>query len=227
MSSIKLVSWNIEYSADVNEIKEALEQINAEYKPDVLLLQELTSDTLLSNRPDMPQFVGKLLKMNYVTSTHDHKKFRFTESVGIYSPHKIKQSDGYTINQRRGVQSAAITFEGKSVAFIAIHLTSPVVNPKAYYEECEELIEFAAKFDKRTVFGGDLNSNLDADVIKDLKKSFNFPGEKPETWHTRLPVSMQLDHIFTTRDIKIVKFESLEIGPSDHRPVYAELQFNN
>lgn len=222
--NIRVVSWNVQYSSDLEDIENTLDKILNSKKPDVILLQELTSDAVLGYRPDMPEYLADKFSLNYVTSSHDNKTLRFTESVGIYSPHKFKKTDGDSINERRGVQSAAIDFSGTIYSFIAVHLTTPMVNPKAYSEECDELVEFVQGLDKRTVLGGDLNSKRDTDVVKRLSKILNIPDENPETWHTRMPISMQMDYIMTTNDLDVDEFIALDIGDSDHRPVYASIK---
>lgn len=222
-SPIKVISWNVQHSADADETIEALKNLNSDYKPDAILLQELTKDNSLNEKPDMDKYISEATGLKYKAVRHQHKSVRFFEGVGIFTKHDIARSQEKIINERRGVQKVRLKVSGYHYNFYSVHITSPVAHPKAYKEECDIFIKEIKNLPENSIIGGDFNSPPSSKLIKKLQNSLIAPAKEITTWHKSMPVDTQLDYIFCTSQLAIQRMESLDIGPSDHQPLYAEI----
>lgn len=122
---------------------------------------------------------------------------------------------------------------GRDVGLVTVHPRTPV--RPAWFSWRNAQLWFAFDYARRqpipTLLVGDFNITPWSPVYRKLtgvpgltacRRGF---GLKP-TWISPLPfVQLPIDHVFVTRGLRPVTFQTLPSGDSDHRPVVVEVGF--
>lgn len=197
----------------------AIEELRQTHGVDVFCLNEATSE------------VQRLLERSgyktvYIARSDHH-------GVMIASRHVIKNSRHYELVEtmrngsphRTPILMADFMHKKRKITVATTHLT--YFGPREFLrrdKEKHEILNYIPP--NNTVFGGDLNTVIFPFVKWTLKHQGLKSRVKGKTWRLeigrhKLPISMQLDHVFTTRDIaSITKAEILPFQViSDHKPI--------
>ena len=113
--------------------------------------------------------------------------------------------------------TTVINFKTAGVNFYAVDATGSTDVPRKW--ELTYIIK-AIKEKHNTIVLGDFNTPYESSYLKPLKSDFNQAFNKKgngfrETWFYNLPL-LSLDHIWVSKDLKILKTEKIHTFKSDH-----------
>lgn len=189
---LEVVFWNA--SRD-NTFEEAFKENG--HIPDVLVLAESPKNNLQSFKQQYP---------NDYYYKSDNEIFIFSKTpLDIVS----KQSSNYS--------TSVINFKTAGVNFYAVDVTGSTDVPRSWE------LSFVNKHIKEienTIVLGDFNVPFESIFLKQLKTDFNQAFNKKgngfrETWFYNLPL-LSLDHIWVSKDLKILKTVKIHTFKSDH-----------
>lgn len=239
-ASFKLMSYNIQYGADMKSrraLPEAAAVISGQ-KPDLLAVQEIDSKDVAA--------VAKAANLPYYAHfrAYGTEVWRKT-GVAVFSRWPLKVQtfplDG-TVNLRYFAK-ATLSIHGMPLAFFAVHLSREGLVDKKGKGLIKELfgggarsmqIQSVVKQMRRDnhrfqVLAGDLNTFPMSEPYRLLKQYLvdAFPDLFSEgTYRMKGMPSPKIDHIFCSKDISALKAEVVKQGPSDHYPVTAVLRLD-
>ncbi len=214
--SSNLLAWNKNH--------DAMKKMISEKNPDVMILVELTDkqrDGIDDVLKDYPYMRDVQISIGYTT---------------IYSKYEISDSD--VVDSEgigRSIVKAQIQKDNKKYLVYAIHTTAPT-NPE-YFELRNEFMKTLAKDmdkekDSELIVAGDFNLSPWSKYYEDFETdigSFAFDastsGGLITTWGPLpgIPVSSHIDHIFISKNLKVKKFQAVNLNGSDHESLYLEL----
>lgn len=229
MSTLKLVTWNINNRSDGAEVINRLEQINKEHEPDVILLQELTVDSVFNNDFTLPKDIAEQLGFNHHFVAHEHKSVRFKEGVGVFSVHPLRNKRQRIVNERRAIALADIELEGHHITFGSVHLSSPMVNPVAFVKELNMFEDYALNNGYESfILAGDFNTAFNHGFSEAIDEAMHVYAPDEHSYKGKwVGKEHTLDYVLTSTDFKCKNDEALDPKPSDHRPYIVELEFNS
>ncbi|MFZ2489946.1 MAG: endonuclease/exonuclease/phosphatase family protein [Thermoanaerobaculia bacterium] len=125
----------------------------------------------------------------------------------------------------RSLLEAVIRINGGTVAFFATHLAAwGTFSSGARTAQLQCILDHVAASEHPPIVAGDLNAAPDADEVRAFlarSELFEVLGTPQPTHRVR---EVQLDHIVIGGGWQVVSARVLDDGPSDHRPVIAELE---
>lgn len=222
--TVKIMSWNINNSSSLDEVLRHIENLHLKHTPDVIFIQELTTDSIYNQGRDAGEEIAQQLDCDYKFAKHVHKSIRFKEGVGTFTHHKIIDSNTEILNNRRALLHTDIAIDGLQFHAVNVHISAPATNPVAYKEEADNLAETLKEHSQKTVIGGDFNSHSNTTLLEELNDIFYTTGNEEPTWKLAFDKGLRLDYVFTTKDMRIIKETILEPGPSDHSPMLVEVE---
>ena len=165
--------------------------------PDVLVLVESPKNNLQSFKQQYP---------NDYYYKSDKELFIFSKTPLDIISEKVSNYNTTVIN-----------FKTAGINFYAVDATGSPDVPRKW-----ELtyINQSIKEKNNTVVLGDFNTPYESSYLKQLKTDFNQAFNKKgngfrETWFYNLPL-LSLDHIWVSKDLKILKTEKIHTFKSDH-----------
>lgn len=113
--------------------------------------------------------------------------------------------------------STVINFKTAGINFYAVDVTGSSDVPRSWELS---FVNKQIKETLNTVVLGDFNTPYESSYLKQLKTNFNQAFNKKgngfrETWFYNLPI-LSLDHIWVSKDLKILKTEKIYTFKSDH-----------
>lgn len=192
-TDLEVVFWNASHTRNFQDAFNESEDI-----PDVVVLVEYHGEVLNETKLKYPKY-------------HFYKDD--IEEIGICSktPIHIKK----TI--KSNYKSAVINFETKGVNFYIVDVSASIDVPRNW-----ELgfVEKSIKETRNTVVLGDFNVPYESKYLNSFKTHFNHAfNEKGngfrETWFWNIPL-LSLDHIWVSKDLKILKTQKISTFKSDH-----------
>ncbi|WNH08775.1 endonuclease/exonuclease/phosphatase family protein [Thalassobellus suaedae] len=191
-SDLEIVFWN---ASRANDFQMAFNK--NEGVPDVMVLVE-------SKKNDIEEFKRKY--PNYCFYKSDRELFVFSKApLIIESENKSKFS------------TTVINFKTFGINFYAVDVTGSFDVPREWG------LNYVNKQINRkdnTIVLGDFNVPYESIYLKQFKKGFNHAfNEKGngfrETWYNNIPL-LSLDHIWVSKDLKVLKTEKFYTKESDH-----------
>ncbi|HLF18690.1 MAG TPA: endonuclease/exonuclease/phosphatase family protein [Candidatus Omnitrophota bacterium] len=231
-NTLKVVSYNIEYSKKISQAVKLLQTHEDLKNADVICLQEMTLEAVRT--------IGEALKYNYVyypallhpVLAKDFgnailSKWPIVHDQKILLPHSNPKS-----SQRVAVIST-IYFQNKPVVITCVHL-KVLIKPSFRKEQITKLLKNLPLEELPIIIAGDFNTFTKANnqAISDpLIKADFIPATDGLGWShkhwTLLNKKSQLDHIFI-KGLEIVKTgKVINRKSSDHIPIWAELAFSS
>ncbi|MFD0990402.1 endonuclease/exonuclease/phosphatase family protein [Mariniflexile jejuense] len=191
-SDLEVVFWN---ASRENGFEEAF--IESESVPDVLVLVESEKNNLEKLQSKYPNyFFYKLKNEIYIFSKAE---------INIKSENTSKYN------------STVINFNTKGINFYAVDATGSFDVPRSWEFA---FINAIIKKEPKTIVLGDFNVPFESKHLNKMKTAFNHAFNKKgngfrETWFWNLPL-LSLDHIWVSKDLKILKTQKIGTFKSDH-----------
>jgi endonuclease/exonuclease/phosphatase (EEP) superfamily protein YafD len=102
-------------------------------------------------------------------------------------------------------------------------------------KETDKLLKFISKHHKKFIIAGDFNAAPGSYTIDKFKEKYQNLGPEfsKKTWTTKPfdyngfeenDLNWHLDHIFGTKDIKLIESKVLKAEFSDHLPIYSVIE---
>ena len=234
---LKILSWNIWTAGNFETVINFIKDSNA----DIVGLQEVVSDD--SSR----DIIGEMKKLGYEgvfkAALKKSKSFPgkvYTDGPAVFSKHKIVNSESYfdlSEKDNRAAVKIEVEIDRKIVSVLSTHLLHTHQKPSEIQEmQVKNLLSHTP--DEKAIVMGDFNATPESVAIQTMKMKLSDadPQSQP-TWSlypegcpvTCRPesVSIRLDYIFTTKDLKTSSFKVESSKASDHLPVTATLYFKS
>jgi vancomycin resistance protein VanJ len=228
---LRVMTWNIE---SLGESPPGVLAAIRREAPDVLLLQEITRD----RGPDpLPWLEARLPGW---ASVH-------AGDVAIFSPHRLGRARRHPMElglSTRVVLQVPMRLHGRTVQVITVHFSTALPRPLREHvwnhprhsmqiaaavraRQSEKLLAVIERTAEPTVVGGDFNSppgSVAFEWVADrLQSAFDTAGTGfGWTFPARFPL-LRIDHLFVSRDLRVLNCRVLPLRASDHRPVVADL----
>jgi endonuclease/exonuclease/phosphatase family metal-dependent hydrolase len=243
---ISLLHWNIWVKEDPANILSLLKIL----KPDIVCLQELTTNSPRMNHMDVPGFLANSLSYHsavFETTSKTKQGVTYAQLNGIFSrfplqnsQSRIVQTTDASLPSYSGEQRVAgftdIVIDEKILRVGTTHLSythkfqatpSKVAEGKKVIEALDEL--------QPDIFTGDLNATENSQLITDMEKRLvnAGPDYREKTWTTKpfsydgfdeSKLKWRLDYVFVKPDIKVISSQIIRTEYSDHLPILIELE---
>lgn len=191
-TDIEVVFWNASHDRGFEETFKVNGGI-----PDVLVLVEMTENDFNKLQKKFP----------------DYYFYKSVREIGIFSKLALK-----VVNEKSSkYNSTLINFETFGINFHAVDVSASMDVPRAW-----ELgfINSLIKDTQNTIILGDFNVPFESVHLNKIKEEFNHAFSKKgngfrETWFWNLPL-LSLDHIWVSKDLKVLKTEKVNTFKSDH-----------
>lgn len=223
ITKIKILQYNILYNNKNfrEDIKWMVKQ-----KADIIILQEINRDRATELRPLIKYYPWSKIKIN---------KNRDAFGMAIFSSLPVNSFRYININDGWNKYSVTDFFvSGQNIRMYELHTPPPM--SKEFFEQRNINLELMAKLlekDRSTyrILIGDFNSTIYSPYLQNVIKrgymnhsqqGFNLSGTWPKFMPS--PFRIAIDHLFTSKQIEIVKRSVLPYGDSDHLPVLTELK---
>ncbi len=230
--SIKVVSYNIEYSLRISQVIELFKQTPQIYEADIFCLQEMT--------PEAVQEIALKLRYNYVyypAVYHPKIKNDFGNAVLskwpiIHDQKVILPKISHEKMQRIAV-GATIDFGVHKLLVFSVH-TKMLITPSQWPVPINALLNHIPSASPYCLIAGDFNTffKKSTDTVVNLLAQANFEWVHDQSsWTYRyrhfFNKKSYLDHIFV-RGLTARNFgHILNFKPSDHLPLWAELRWRH
>jgi len=229
--SIKVISWNLNYAEQLEQIIETLSEEKSLQDADLLLFQEMDEVSV--------DLLAQKLKYNYVyypATIHHHHDKNFGNAVlspwPLADPEKIAlpNSDPDSKQDRIAVR-ATVLIDDHELAAYSVHLEHFWMLPSRSDSQVEVLTTEVSKDTHPIIVGGDFNSwspgsiNVLDDLFGEIGLWRVSKGAAP-TLETSVGIPLTVDHIFASNffSSKAGVWQQSEI--SDHSAVWVILSFD-
>ncbi len=221
---LKILSWNIWYDGNFNEISKFLIEFNA----DIIGLQEVVLD---DPTRDIVGFLKKLGYQYAIAPVRTIKKDGRTMSNAIFSKYPIVDNKTYLLSENdiRNALRVDVKIGEKILSVFCTHLLHTHQQVSDIQElQIKNLIKVIKN--KNTVVMGDFNSTTESVTIQKMREIMidsnpsAIPTINPDFFDCskcdpKVISSTRLDYIFTSKDIKINSFKVHNVSGSDHLPI--------
>ncbi len=225
-----VMTYNIEGHASLlkpHHIEEIAATINKEH-PDIVGLNEVHRRTWQSRFGDHTKQLAKLTGMNVVFGT-SYRFMRGDFGNAILTRGKILHSEVHDLpgwGEPRTMLEAIVDVNGGRIAFYVGHTSAwASVNQKQRDTQLQCMTRLLQASDHPFILTGDLNAPPEsAEAAKFLRanvSTLQFAGNPKVPSHKLM--EQRLDYILADRGWRVLWSRVADEGPSDHRPVIAEL----
>lgn len=212
------------------------------YKPDIIFLQEIDMYTQRVYSENQIYTFSKYVELPYRTMGINIKYKNGYYGDGILSRFPIEYSTNYLMplvnptNEQRVLLCNKISFGTTKLNLFSIHYPTNFEERKL---GTEELINIIEKIDENEIIiiGGDFNNGVEKigkhkykftksetyPEFEIIKKYLNKVDNTEDTWFAANAQGC-IDTIFYSKNIKLLKFETIKTEYSDHSAVYAEFE---
>jgi len=241
--TLSLLHWNIWCHEKPANVLKLLQGV----KPDIACLQELTQNYPRTDYIDVPKYLATSLGYNYhfvSASSKPKNRGLAHQGNGIFTKFPII-TKSHTFVQRPSTQTNDYAKEGRVTVITDIrvgesHLTVATTHlsythrfqeTKAKLTEENHLLTSIKPYPNNFILTGDFNVDEHSQLIHQLEKNFTNvgPDYSHKTWTTKPfdyngfheeNLHWRLDHIFATKDIKVISSQILSTPFSDHLPIF-------
>ena len=210
------------------------------YKPDIIFLQEIDLYTKRAYYKNQLYTLGKYTGLNFRAMGTNIKYKNGFYGDGILTKFPIEYSANYLSplkspnHEQRGILCNKITFGNTKINVFSIHMST-------FEDEriltSKELNRITSKINRgeSIIIGGDFNVGISKigthkyihepkekyQEYEILKEKFKTLENTQETWHSE-DGNGCIDTFFYSKNLKLLKYETLITDISDHYPLYAE-----
>ncbi len=195
-TDLEVVFWNASHYREFVDVFEENNKI-----PDVVVLVE---------------YHGKFLEEAKSKYPNYHFYESYDEEIGVFSKKSIYVKN--VMPSKYG--STVLNFKTQGINFYAVDVSASIDVPRSWELE---FVDKAITKTKNTIVLGDFNLPFESKFLNKTKANFNHAfSEKGngfmETWFWNIPL-LSLDHIWVSKDLKILKTEKMSTFKSDHSMV--------
>ena len=225
---LRVLSYNIQgHAALVSEDHlAAIARVIREQRPDVVALQEVHRGTWQARFRDQAAELGRLTGMSAA----------FGPSFGVLggefgnailtrgTVREVEVVPLPSFGEPRSLLRAKLEVDGRELTFMVTHLAAwGSLNRATRVRQAECLAERASGDGIPLVLSGDLNAPPQSDELEALLDGspLRMAGRPEEPTHPLL--GQRIDYIFTGPGWRVARASVLQVGPSDHWPITAEL----
>jgi len=245
--NLTILQWNIWVKEKPENVFRLLKRVN----PDIICLQELTQNYYRTNFIDTPKYLSEKLGYNYSFATAQKWPRETGDKIqgnGIFSRYPIINSKKHWVtpldknnfydytNEGRVVLSANIKIKDKIITVITTHLSysDHLHETPSRIKEEDKFFKLLKNLRTDTIITGDFNLEEKSRFIDLMEHRYQHvgPDYRYKTWTTKLfdhngfngdRLKWRIDYIFATRDIKVIRSQTVKTVFSDHLPVLAEV----
>ncbi|MBK5259132.1 MAG: endonuclease/exonuclease/phosphatase family protein [Thermoanaerobaculia bacterium] len=196
-------------------------------RPDIVGINEAHRNTWQSRFRDHVAELQRRTGMN-VSFGESYEQMGGQFGNAILTRGKIVSTAVYKLpgaGEPRSLLESIVDIGGGRVAFYVTHLAAwEKLNRPTRANQLECLVRHVRSSRYPFVLTGDLNAPPEAPEIQAFRREIGLQmaGTVDPTHRV---LNIQLDYIFADPGWKVVTAKTLDIGPSDHRPVMAELTY--
>ncbi len=210
------------------------------YKPDIIFLQEIDLYTKRAYYTNQLYNLSKYTGLKFRAMGTNIKYRSGFYGDGILSKFPIEYSANYLSplknpsHEQRGILCNKVTFGNTKINVFSIHMST-------FEDEriltAKELLRITSKINKTEpiIIGGDFNVGITKmgthkykyepkekyEEYEILKTKFKSIDNTEETWHSE-EGSGCIDSFFYSKNLQLIKHQTIKTDISDHYPVYAE-----
>lgn len=206
------------------DLRRTAEVIAAE-QPDILVLNEVSRDWLVTASSDHLIWLSRELEMPFVWGPASGDDLW---GNAIFSKVPLDQSDtrkfASTQNLKRSVAGIAVTVNDASFWVFGTHLDDPRGAGEARMEQVQELISFQEGRSPGIIMG-DFNAEPEDDVLQELLAlGFTDPVTAALPGATTSQDERRIDYILVSEGIEVLDVWIPDVDASDHKPVVARIR---
>jgi endonuclease/exonuclease/phosphatase family metal-dependent hydrolase len=224
---LRVMTWNIQGHASlvkpehIDKIAETIRKV----RPDIVGINEAHRNTWQSRFRDHVERLRRSTAMNAVFG-ESYEQLGGQFGNAILTRGRIKRHDLYKLpgaGEPRTLLKATIDIDGGTVEFYVTHLAAwEKLNRGTRENQLDCLTRHVRSSDHPYILAGDLNAPPEAPEIASFRQDNALQICGP-TDATHRVMNLTIDYLFADRGWKVVSAQTLDVGPSDHRPVLAEL----
>lgn len=241
---LKAITFNMCHGEGLDGIIDVERQAKflKKYKPDIIFLQEIDMYTQRVYSENQIYKFAKNVELPYRAMGINLKYKNGYYGDGLLSRFPIEYSANYlmplvnTENEQRGILCNKISFGTTKLNLFSVHYPTNFEERKL---GTEELINIIEKIDDSEVIivGGDFNVGISKigkhqytfeekekyEEYKMLEEYMNKLDNTEKTWFSNIGEGC-IDTMFYSKNIKVLKIETISTQFSDHSAVYAEFE---
>jgi len=222
------MSYNIEGHASLirsDHIEKIAESINS-VKPDIVVLNEVHRRTWQSRFKDHVEQLRLLTHMNAAFG-ESYQMAGGQFGNAILTRGQIMKTDIFKlpgVGEPRSLLKAIIRIDGGEIDVFGTHLTAwGGINSGPRTEQLQCLVKHVRASPRPHILAGDLNAPPESAEVSSFQKSDAMQICGADIGPTQRLMNERIDYIFADHGWQVRSARTLDIGPSDHRPVIAEL----
>ncbi len=222
---VQVVTWNIQYSQDIDRAITTFQQEDALKDADVILLQEMDEEGV--------EAIARAMRWNYVyypASIHVRHGRDFGEAIlspwpltddaKIILPHYSPRNGQIRIAVRAWVQMST------PLLVYSVHTETSLMTPRQRLDQVHALLADVPDDAQRVVIGGDFNTipPWEQDALVETMASAGFVWTTRDAGSTlaHLPAQITMDYVFA-RGLEGMGAGVVQTEVSDHLPLWATL----
>lgn len=198
----------------------------ARVKPDIVGLNEVHRRTWQSRFTDQVARLRTLTGMNAAFG-ESYQQLGGQFGNAILTRGEIISNDIFKLpgtSEPRTLLDTVIRIDGAEVEFFVTHLTSwDRINQAVRADQLECISRHLRASRRPRIFAGDLNADPDAGEIRSFRTASGLQLTGETLGPTQKLMKKRIDYLFADPGWRVAGARVLDIGPSDHRPVIAEL----
>ena len=222
LPTLRILSANLLHKGDARYICSEIE----DFKPDVVLLQELTPAHLarVEQLVDLKAFPWRVISARPGGS-----------GIGLWSRLETRGTKWWYIERKPQLRTLLILNDGTEICFYGVHLPTPIQEGsvegwRAGLADLRNELEHETA--TRVVVAGDFNATWDHGPFRSLLRLgfLDAAVERHKGWrmtwprgHGRLPCLLRIDHILLSDNLQAADYQLGRGRGSDHRPVVADI----
>lgn len=208
-------------SHHVARIAETIRMVN----PDIVGINEAHIRTWQSRFKDHVEQLRLATGMNAVFGeSYEQMGGQFGNAIltrGQIMKHELYRLPG--AGEPRSLLKATIRINDGTIDFYVTHLVAwEKLNRVSRANQLQCLARHVRSSDHPYILVGDLNAPPESPEIKEFRQNTALQACGPTDFTHRV-MNLTIDYIFADRGWKVASARTLDTGPSDHRPVLAEL----
>ncbi len=223
---VQVVTWNIQYSRDIDQAIDTFQQDEALKEADVILLQEMDEEGV--------EAIAQAMGWNYVyypASIHVRHQQDFGEAIlspwpltddaKIILPHYSPRNGQIRIAVRAWVQMPT------PLLAYSVHTETSLMTPRQRLDQLHTLLDDVPQHAQRVIIGGDFNTITSWEqgtLIQTMEEAgFLWTTRDAGSTLAHLPAKITMDYIFA-RGLEGMGTGVVQTEVSDHLPLWATLQ---